>query len=68
MNISIRLLLESELEEADHIFRLAFGNFVGLPEPTGFCGDPSYILHRWQANPNGAGFARPDVFVLNDWR
>ncbi|GAX41202.1 GCN5-related N-acetyltransferase [Tolypothrix sp. NIES-4075] len=52
MNTSIRLLPESELEEADHIFRLAFGTFVGLPEPTDFCCDISYILYYWQANPN----------------
>jgi hypothetical protein len=54
MNTSIRLLHKSELEEADHIFRLAFGTFVGLPEPTEFCGDASYIPHRRHANPNGA--------------
>jgi hypothetical protein len=54
MDTSIRLLPESELEEADHIFRLAFGTFVGLPKPTDFGGDASYIPHRWQANPNGA--------------
>jgi N-acetylglutamate synthase-like GNAT family acetyltransferase len=54
MNTSIRLLRESELEEADHIFRLAYGTFVGLPEPTEFGGDASYIPHRWKAKPNGA--------------
>ncbi len=52
MNISIRLLQENELAAADHIFRLAFGTFVGLPEPTDFCGDAAYIHHRWKANPS----------------
>ncbi len=54
MDTSIRLLRESELEEADHIFRLAFGTFVGLPQPTEFGGDATYIPHRCQANPSGA--------------
>ncbi|WP_277874355.1 MULTISPECIES: hypothetical protein [unclassified Leptolyngbya] len=43
MNISIRLLQENELAEADHIFRLAFGTFIGLPKPTEFGGNASYI-------------------------
>ena len=36
MNISIRQLQENELSTAEHIFRLAFGTFIGLPEPTDF--------------------------------
>jgi hypothetical protein len=38
MDTSIRLLRESELEEADHIFRFAFGTLFGLAEPTQFGG------------------------------
>src|SRR5579883_344859 len=54
MNYTIRHLQASDLATADHVFRLAFGTFVGLPEPTQFGGDAAYIAHRWQANPTGA--------------
>ncbi|WGV25732.1 hypothetical protein [Halotia branconii] len=67
MNVSIRLLQANELAIADHVFRLAFGTFVGLPEPTEFYGDAAYIevaMHR----PNEPAYNRPDVFALDDWR
>ena len=60
MNISIRLLQEHELTEADHIFRLAFGTFIGLPQPTDFCGDATYIQTRWQVDPTAAFAAEVD--------
>jgi GNAT superfamily N-acetyltransferase len=54
VNISIRPLLENDLSAADHIMRLAFGTFIGLPEPTAFMGDASYVRTRWLANPTAA--------------
>lgn len=60
MNISIRLLQESELSTADYIFRLAFGTFIGLADPITFGGDASYIQHRWQTEPRGAFAASLD--------
>jgi hypothetical protein len=36
MEISIRLLQQSDLSTADRVFRLAFGTFIGLPELTHF--------------------------------
>lgn len=56
MDISIRPLLERELREADTIFRLAFGTFVGLPDPMQFGGDCDYVATRWRSDPN-ASFA-----------
>ena len=44
--INIRLLQEQELSEADSIFRLAFGTFMGLPDPIKFYGD-RYYMQRW---------------------
>lgn len=52
--ISVRALQESDLNTADHIMRLAFGTFLGLPEPTAFMGDASYVRTRWKANPDAA--------------
>ena len=60
MSISIRLLQEHELAEADHIFRLAFGTFIELPQPTDFCGDATYIQTRWQVDPIAAFAAEVD--------
>lgn len=36
MNITIRPLEESDLPEADRIFRIAFGTFLGLPDPVAY--------------------------------
>ncbi|MEA5571799.1 GNAT family N-acetyltransferase [Calothrix sp. UHCC 0171] len=60
MNVSIRLLKSHELDAADHIFRLAFGTFVGLPEPTEFYGDATYIPHRWKSDPTTVFVAEAD--------
>jgi predicted N-acetyltransferase YhbS len=60
MKISIRLLQANEIASADHVFRLAYGTFVGLPEPTEFAGDAAYIQHRWQTDPNAAFVAEAD--------
>lgn len=59
MSISVRPLGEADLAAADRIFRLAFGTFVGLPDPLAFGGDADYVHTRWRANPEGA-FAAED--------
>ncbi|MFB2895639.1 GNAT family N-acetyltransferase [Aerosakkonemataceae cyanobacterium BLCC-F50] len=60
MNISIRLLEENELTTVDRIFRLAFGTFIGLPQPLDFGGDANYIQPRWQIDPTAAFAADVD--------
>ena len=47
--IKIGPLKQPELEEADRIFRLAFGTFIGLPNPAVFAGDRQMLLSRWRA-------------------
>jgi GNAT superfamily N-acetyltransferase len=54
MNIHIRPLRETDLPEADRIFRLAFGTFLGLPDPLSFAGDADYVRSRWRANPSAS--------------
>lgn len=54
LDITVRPLEERDLSAADHIMRLAFGTFIGLPEPAAFMGDASYVRTRWQADPNAA--------------
>jgi GNAT superfamily N-acetyltransferase len=53
-DISVRPLQQSELSAADHVMRLAFGTFLGLPDPASFMGDASYVRTRWNANPDAA--------------
>ena len=54
LDISVRPLREGDLPAADHIMRLAFGTFLGLPEPASFMGDASYVRGRWRADPDAA--------------
>ena len=53
-NVNIRPLQESDLPQADRILRLAFGTFVGLPDPMTFLGDADVVRTRFLANPSGA--------------
>jgi N-acetylglutamate synthase-like GNAT family acetyltransferase len=63
-NISVRPLRESDLATADHIVRLAFGTFLGLPDPLSFMGDASYVRTRWKANPDAAFAAESNNEVV----
>lgn len=47
-SIKITPLKEHELEEAHRIMRLAFGTFVGMPNPLEFMGDRNFIGPRWR--------------------
>jgi len=47
--IKISPLKEHELEEADRILRLAFGTFLGLPNPLDFMGDRNFMTPRWRS-------------------
>ena len=50
-SIKVGPLKQSELEEAHRIVRLAFGTFLGLPNPLDFMGDRNFIAPRWHS-PN----------------
>jgi GNAT superfamily N-acetyltransferase len=47
--IKVGLLKQSELEEAGRIVRLAFGTFLGLPNPLDFMGDRNLMTPRWRS-------------------
>ncbi len=47
--VRISPLRESELGEAIRIVRLAFGTFLGLPDPMQFMGDRDLMTPRWRA-------------------
>lgn len=48
-SIKVGLLKQSELQEADRIVRLAFGTFLGLPNPLDFMGDRNLMVPRWRS-------------------
>ena len=58
--IEVHPLREDELLEADRVLRLAFGTFIGLPNPMEFMGDGDYVRTRWAADPASALAAEVD--------
>ena len=38
-DVTIRQMREADLAEVDRIFRLAYGTFLGMPEPESFGGN-----------------------------
>lgn len=57
-DVTIERLEEEDLVAADHIFRLAFGTFIGVPDPAQFHAGVDYIQTRWRANPDAAFAAK----------
>jgi GNAT superfamily N-acetyltransferase len=53
-DITVRPLQENDLPAADRVMRLAFGTFIGLPDPSAFMGDAVYVRTRWLADPRAA--------------
>jgi predicted N-acetyltransferase YhbS len=58
--VKVRAIEERDLPAADRIFRLAFGTFLGLPDPTNFSGDADFIRTRWLADPSAVFGAELD--------
>lgn len=52
--VAIRPMAEADLPTADRIMRVAFGTFLGVPEPATFMGDASYVANRYKASPGCA--------------
>ena len=53
-SVSVRPMREPDLAEARRIFRVAFGTFVGAPNPESFWADREYVFTRWRADPGGS--------------
>lgn len=52
-NLTVRPLGESEIPEAERIFRLAFATFVGAPDQARISEGRDMIGSRWRADPRG---------------
>lgn len=54
MEMIVRPMTEHDLPEAGRIIGLAFGTFLGAPDPETFWGDQDYARTRWHADPTAA--------------
>lgn len=58
--VAIRPLTEDDLDFADRIMRIAFGTFLGAPDPIAVFGDAQYVRPRYHAAPSWAFAAELD--------
>src|SRR5436309_2399955 len=58
--ISVEHLQAADLGEADRIFRLAFGTFIGIPDPAQFCQGADYVHTRWTTDSKAAFTAKTE--------
>jgi hypothetical protein len=64
MNATIRPLTENDLPTARRIMSLAFGTFLGAPEPEKFWSDLDYAGTRWLADPTSLSELKLMVSLL----
>ena len=60
MEFKVRLLRQEDLKKSDHIMRVAFGTFLGVPDPANFGEGMDHVKTRWLADPNAAFSAEAD--------
>lgn len=59
-SVSVRAMGEADLWEVRRIFRVAFGTFIGVPDPENFSADREFVFTRWRSHPEGALVAEAD--------
>ncbi|MDN0198203.1 GNAT family N-acetyltransferase [Streptomyces sp. S.PNR 29] len=62
--VEVRPLAEADLDRADEIFRVAFGTFLGFPDPRTFVETADYVRTRWAADPRAAFVATVEGEVV----
>jgi GNAT superfamily N-acetyltransferase len=62
--LTIRAMRESDLGEADRVFRLAFGTWFQVPDPMRFRGDAGLFAPRLLAYPDGGIVAEQDGAIV----
>ena len=63
-DVSIRPLQGGDLDAADRVMRMAFGTFLGAPDPMTVFGDMDYVRSRFAAEPSWAFAAELDGEVV----
>jgi GNAT superfamily N-acetyltransferase len=59
-DVVVRPLLPRDVEAADRVMRIAFGTFLGAPDPERAFGDAEYVRPRFAAAPDWAFAAELD--------
>lgn len=62
--VTVRPLRESDLAAADQIMRIAFGTYLGAPDPVTVFGDADYVKTRYLASPDCAWAAEIDGEIV----
>jgi GNAT superfamily N-acetyltransferase len=52
--VSVGLIGQADVDEADRVFRLAFGTALGLPDPLAFGAGAELVRTRWATDPASA--------------
>jgi predicted N-acetyltransferase YhbS len=60
VDITIRRMRESDLDDADRVVRTAFGTFLGLADPSRTFGDADFARTRHRADPEASFTALAD--------
>jgi len=60
----IRALTQGDLPDAQRIVRVAFGTFLGAPDPDRFWSDLDYVYGRFAAEHTAAFAAEDDAGML----
>ena len=63
-DVLIRPLQEGDLDAADRVMRIAFGTFLGAPDPMMVFGDLDHVRSRFAAEPRWAFAAERDGEVV----
>ena len=63
-DVSIRPLQAVDLDAADRVMRIAFGTYLGAPDPVMVFGDMDYVRSRFAAEPSWAFAAELDGEVV----
>jgi N-acetylglutamate synthase-like GNAT family acetyltransferase len=63
-DVLIRPLQDGDLDAADRVMRIAFGTFLGAPDPMMVFGDLDYVRSRFAAEPSWAFAAELDGEVV----
>jgi GNAT superfamily N-acetyltransferase len=63
-DVTVRPMREADLVEAKRIFHLAFGTFLGLPDPMQFVADRDFVISRWRTDATAALAAELDGQLL----
>ncbi|MFL6426844.1 MAG: GNAT family N-acetyltransferase [Acidobacteriaceae bacterium] len=61
---TIRPMVESDLPDARRIFQLAFGTFIGVPDPASFLKDVDFFRPRWAGGVGSAFVAEIDGRIV----